>query len=288
VTTAAPSAHPTATPTASPSPSATGASAQPTPTATSTAAPASPAPGASTSTSGDVVSGLLSGVVLAAIVAAVVNVWLARRRTQEEERSRVRTTLAEAYRAYADYREFPYAIRRRNRDQAAAERVRLSEALREVQGRLSYYEAWTRAESPATGNAYARLVAELRRVAGGEMRAAWQEPAVADDPGMNIGPDVVDLSSLKPAEDEFIAAAAAYVAAYTQDPWSSWRRAWPALALLAAFTAIGIVGVVDAVRHHHLASGVLSMITCIVSATAAGGLIAAVVRNGWRRPSSDS
>jgi hypothetical protein len=40
-----------------------------------------------------------------------------------------------------------YAIRRGRHDESAAERVRLSEATHEIQGRLSYYVAWTATES---------------------------------------------------------------------------------------------------------------------------------------------
>ncbi|CAI7979107.1 conserved hypothetical protein [Frankia sp. Hr75.2] len=169
---------------------------------------------------GDFTTVVLSAVVFAALVTGIVNTVLARRSTRLEERARVRTTLAEAYQAYAAYKEFPYAIRRRRADQPAEERIRLSESLREVQARISYYQAWTQAESPETGAAYNDLVAQVRRIAGGAMQKAWQDPPLDSDQGMNIGPDLVDLSALRPAEQAFINAATSHVTALI----SPWRR----------------------------------------------------------------
>ncbi len=117
-----------------------------------------------------VLAALLSGAVVAALIAAAVNTALARRKSLEEERARVRTVFAEAFEAVSAYKEFPYAIRRRRADAPAEERVRLSEELRKVQTRLTYYLAWTRAESQAVGDAYEALVTELRRLAGGACR----------------------------------------------------------------------------------------------------------------------
>jgi hypothetical protein len=152
-------------------------------------------------------SGAVIAAVIAAFVGATVNVALARRKSLEEERARVRTTFAEALQAVAEYKEFPYAIRRRRGDDAAAERVRLSEALREVQAKLSYYTAWTKAESDEVGRAYETLVGELRKVAGTACHEAWLAPPANDDKDMNFPPGVIDLSALKPYEDAFVTAA---------------------------------------------------------------------------------
>jgi hypothetical protein len=198
----------------------------PAPSTVTTTSTTTPTPAPATSV-GPGVSGaalttaVLSGAVVAAVVSGWVNAALARRSTRLEERARVRSTLAEAFQAYADYKEFPYAIRRRRADQPAEERIRLSEEVRRVQSRLSYYEAWTLAESPETGAAYNELTRQLRRVAGGSMREAWQGPALDDDQGMNIGADRVDLSGLKDAEQTFLGAAEAHVAALTTPRW--WR-----------------------------------------------------------------
>ena len=186
---------------------------------TPTPAPATTDPPATSG--GGLTAAVLSAAVVAAIVSGSITTALARRATRLEERARVRTTLAEAYQAYADYKEFPYAIRRRRDDQDGEERIRLSEEVRRVQSRLSFYQAWTRAEDPTTGAAYNDLVGQLRRVAGASMRAAWLEPALNNDAGMNIGPDRVDLSELRTAEEAFLKAAENHVKALTR-PW--WRR----------------------------------------------------------------
>jgi gas vesicle protein len=155
---------------------------------------------------GDLVSVFITGAVIAAIVGAIVNVVLARRKSLEEERARVRTTFAEAFQAVAEYKEFPYAIRRRRHDEPEAERVRLSEALRAVQAKLSYYSAWTKAESDEVGQVYATLVAELRKTAGKACHDAWLALPAREDTDMNFAPGTIDLSTLKPYEDAFIAA----------------------------------------------------------------------------------
>lgn len=189
-------------------------------TTTSTATPV-PATTAPATSGGGLTAAVLSAAVIAAIVSGAITTALARRTTSLEERARVRTTLAEAYQAYADYKEFPYAIRRRRDDQPGQERVRLSDEVRRVQSRLSFYQAWTRAEDTTTGAAYNDLIGQLRRVAGTSMHAAWLEPALDDDTGMNIGPDRVDLSELRPAEEAFLKAAENHVKALTA-VW--WRR----------------------------------------------------------------
>jgi hypothetical protein len=192
-------------------------------TITSTPTPAPATSVASTASGGSITAAVLSGAVVAAVVSGWITTALARRSTRLEERARVRATLAEAYQAYSDYKEFPYAIRRRRTDHDAEERLRLSEEIRRVQSRLSYYRAWTLAESPATGAAYNGLVTQLRRVAGASMHDAWIEPGLDNDAGMNIGPDRVDLSELATAEQQFLDVAKAHVEALTT-PWWSRRR----------------------------------------------------------------
>jgi hypothetical protein len=171
---------------------------------------------------GSILATLLSATFLAAVVGAIVNTTIARKKSLEEERSRVRTTYAEAFEAVAAYKELPYAIRRRRADQSSEERVRLSELGREIQGRLSYYLAWTRAESDEVGAAYARLVERLRATAGSASNRAWQEPPVASDAEMNLGKDKVDLGDLATFEE-------AYVNAVVADLRSRgrWRQALP-------------------------------------------------------------
>ena len=176
-----------------------------------------PAPGVSAA---GLAGAIISGAFLAAMVAGAINVWMARRRSREEERARIRSTFAAAFEAYTAYREFPYAIRRRRADDPEGERIRLSEALRAVQEKLSYYLAWTQAESVEVGQWYGQLIAEARRVAGRAMHDAWNAPPRASDPEMNILPDVVDLSQLEAAEAQYMQAVRDHLVSLA--PW--WAR----------------------------------------------------------------
>lgn len=160
---------------------------------------------------------VLSGVFLAALITTAINIWLARRKSREEERNRLRTSFAEAFAAYSAYKEFPYAIRRRRSDAPAEERIRLSEALREIQANLAYHLAWTTAESQPVGQAYANLIQQVRKIAGVAMHDAWNAPPNDSDHTMNIPPGVVDLSSLAPHETNYIEAVRTHLRTLT--PW---------------------------------------------------------------------
>lgn len=115
------------------------------------------------------------------------------------------------------YKEMPYAIRRRRADDPAAERVRLSETVREIQARLDHFKTWTALENAHVGAAYADLLGELRRVAGRSMHDAWNEPGTDADGGMNMPVGRVDLTALAPYED-------AYLAEVRRALLPSWRR----------------------------------------------------------------
>jgi hypothetical protein len=168
---------------------------------------------------GAVVGTLLSATLLAAMIAAAVNIMLARRKSREEERARLRDRFAQAYGAYAEYCEFAYAIRRRRHDDRPAERVRISEELRKVQAELSAHEAWVKLESETVGTAYAKLIQEMRKIAGGAMRQAWIDEPATSDGSVNIPPTTVDLSPLKPFETAYMNAVAAHLRALA--PWWS-------------------------------------------------------------------
>lgn len=178
----------------------------PTTTVTVTA-PAQPWTTSDAISAGDILSVLLTGAVVAAVVGALVSTLLARRKSLEEERARVRSVFAEAFRTVAAYKEFPYTIRRRRHDEPESERVRISQAMSGVQAELSYYLAWTRAESESVGRCYAALVTEVRRVAGSACRDAWETTPITTDRAMNIkGANAIDLSSIRPLEDAFVEA----------------------------------------------------------------------------------
>lgn len=187
---------------------------------TATVVPSTPpaAPAAADATS--VWPAVVSGAFLAAALTAAINIWLARRKSRDEEISRLRTAFADAFAAHSAYKEMPYAIRRRRFDAAAEERVRLSETLREIQGNLSYHLAWTKIESEAVGRAYADLVQELRKTAGAAMRAAWEASPIESDTAMNIPPAQIDLSALQTLETAYITAVREHVRALNKPWWS--------------------------------------------------------------------
>ncbi|TQF04398.1 hypothetical protein E6W39_21955 [Kitasatospora acidiphila] len=199
----------------------------PTTTAVTTTATATPsslasAPASAATGAGALTSAVVSGAVLAAAITATINLWLARSRSREEERARLRRAFAEAFVAYTTYKELPYAIRRRHADQAADERVRLSEILREIQAQLAYHLAWTALESPAVGRAYKNLVQHLRRTAGTAMHDAWEAPAITTDRQMNVPPTVIDLSELAQYETAYLDAVHTHL--HELLPW--WKRLW--------------------------------------------------------------
>jgi hypothetical protein len=183
-----------------------------------------PAQGEATSASAGgasvLVAAVLSGAFLAAFITAAINIWLARRKTREEEQNRIRTTFAEAFAVYTAYKEFPYAIRRRRADTPGEERIRLSEALREIQASLAYHLAWTTSESEQAGKAYTELIEQVRRTAGTAMHEAWNAPANDSDSAMNIPPTLVDLSELTTHETAYIDAIRTHLRKLA--PW--WAR----------------------------------------------------------------
>ncbi len=197
-----PSISPPVTTTAPPTLTAHAASA----TTTSTAEPKEPTPEQEASAPG----GGIPWILLAAALTGLVAVVLAWAKARSEARARSRILFAEAYQWYAAYKEFPYAVRRRRttpRETAGAEeRIRLSEAMREVQAKLDYFRVWTALEDPAAGAAYATLLKQCRIVAGGSIRDAWLEPGTSRDPDMNIPPPRVDLRARESYEDAYQAA----------------------------------------------------------------------------------
>lgn len=154
-------------------------------------------------TSEALLQAVLSGSVLAAVIGFGANIYFARRKSLEEERNTVRDRCASAQQAVFNYKELPYAIRRRNADSPAEERIRLSEIFRLIQSDLAYYEAWTIGESQALGDTFDKLLGQLRRQAGGACRAAWQAAPISSDAEMNIDASHVDLSGLLDYEIAF-------------------------------------------------------------------------------------
>jgi hypothetical protein len=157
---------------------------------------------------------ILTSSLVAALISPLASMILAHRKSVQEEKSRVRTLFAEAYQAATDYAEFPYAIRRRRADEPAAERIRLSEQLRQIQSKISFFQQWTRMENNTVGQAYNLLIASLKSTAGSACAAAWNVPAISEDSEMNIPPGVIDLSPLKAQQDAYMESVQNYLARY--------------------------------------------------------------------------
>jgi hypothetical protein len=144
--------------------------------------------------------------IVAAIVAAAVSLTtfaLAGRRARLD---RQRQVFADALDAVMTYREYPFIVFRRNPDEPAKERQRISVSLSELQARLNGFRGRLRVEDAYVGARYAELLAATRRVAGPMITDAWnRDPAPADASIHNPG---WDLSELDAYDDAFLRAVA--------------------------------------------------------------------------------
>ena len=155
--------------------------------------------------------------LIGAAAAAVINLLVLAAVGLREERRRRRDFYAAALEATLAYREFAYAIPRRRHDAAADERVRISEALRNVQRDLAQAESLMRVErATKVAAAYRQLLAKTREVAGGYMQNAWERDPITSDAEMNTGGGL-DFSRL----DQF---ETAYLDAVEED--LQWHRFW--------------------------------------------------------------
>jgi hypothetical protein len=142
---------------------------------------------------------------LIAAAASLLTLWVTGIRA---DRTRRRALYAKALEAALAYREFPYLIRRRNHSDLAGERVRISEALREVQRDLAFCESMLRMERHTKVYVeYKNLVAPTRIIAGGYMRDEWDRPPITTDSEVNV-PGGFDYSGLAAEEKAFTDATA--------------------------------------------------------------------------------
>ncbi|MEJ7786291.1 MAG: hypothetical protein WKF96_15920 [Solirubrobacteraceae bacterium] len=125
------------------------------------------------------------------------------------ERERLRELYAGGWAAVQAYKEMAFAVRRRNIDERAAERVRLSEAMREIQKDLSFHEALIgRERSGKIAAEYRILVAKTREIAGGIVKRSWNEDPIASDKEMHSPAIAAELAALEPFEDGYLSAIA--------------------------------------------------------------------------------
>jgi hypothetical protein len=153
---------------------------------------------------------LLTSAVVSAIVAGIVALATFALGGRRERKDRQRQVFADAYAATAAYREFPFMIRRRNANDDAGERVRLSNALSEVQQQLVQHQAVLRVEAPGVARSYTELVRKTRQVAGSYISDAWKRPPPADDTGVSI--QDIDLSALDEFDDVYLREVADHIA----------------------------------------------------------------------------
>jgi hypothetical protein len=150
-----------------------------------------------------------------ALVGVLLTLFVNGRRT---ERTRRRDLYSKGWAAVQAYKEFAFAVRRRNADDRAGERVRISTAMGEVQKELAYYEAMIGRErvsefvATVTGrdhrgvvaDAYLTLVAETRKVAGGIIKRSWDEDPISADSEMHAPEIAKELAALEPFEAAFL------------------------------------------------------------------------------------
>lgn len=128
------------------------------------------------------------------------------------ERERLRGLYAGGWAAVQAYKEMAFAIRRRNSDDRAAERVRLSEALREIQKDLAYHEALIgRERSGDVATEYRVLIAKTREIAGGIIKRSWDEEPITSDKEMHSPEIAAELEPLKHFEERYMSAVAGTV-----------------------------------------------------------------------------
>jgi hypothetical protein len=141
-----------------------------------------------------------------AFAGVMIKIWWDARSARRE---RLRELYAEGWAVVQAYKEMAFAIRRRNLDDRPGERVRLSEAMREIQKNISYYEALIgRERSGRVAAEYRSLVAETREVAAGIIRRSWNEEPITSDSQMHSPEIAAELGGLKPFEDGYTNAVA--------------------------------------------------------------------------------
>lgn len=120
-------------------------------------------------------------------------------------RERRRELFAGGWAAVQSYKEMAFAIRRRDATDPARERVRLSEALRDIQHDISFHEAMIGRDSAGdVAAAYIQLVKKTREIAGGIIKRSWNQPPIASDAEMHAPEIAGELQELRPFEDAYL------------------------------------------------------------------------------------
>lgn len=158
-----------------------------------------------------------------AFLAAMITLWINGRRAHRE---RLRELYAGGWAAVQAYKEMAFAIRRRNENDRASERVRLSETLREIQKELAYHEALIGRERAGRAAAeYRVLVAKTREIAGGIVRRSWDQEPITSDQEMHAPTIATELAMLKPFEEGYLNAVSDQLSGRPAELSSRERRA---------------------------------------------------------------
>jgi hypothetical protein len=109
---------------------------------------------------------------------------------------RQRQVFADALDAVTRYREYPFIVYRRNADDEARERQRISSDLSSLQAQLNGFKGRLRVEDAAIGTRYVELVDATRHIVGPMITEAWNRPpATVDAQVHNPGWDFSKLDS---------------------------------------------------------------------------------------------
>jgi hypothetical protein len=126
---------------------------------------------------------IVAGIaIIGGVITTLVTYLLSQRAARRSQRA---ATFAEAIAAVEDYAEMPYRIRRRRPTTEA--RYDLTDEVSKIQARLAYHQALLQIEVPEVAEPFGALVRATKIQAGGQMKAAWQQPAFTDDTQMNLG-----------------------------------------------------------------------------------------------------
>jgi len=140
-------------------------------------------------------SAWVTPTIVIAVVSLAVSLWtffLTGRRSRVD---RQRQVFADAMDAVMTYREYPFIVFRRNADDLASERRRISADLSELQAKLNGFRGRLKVEDRYVGERFAELLGATRRIAGPMIAEAWNgEPASADENVHNPGFDLTPLN----------------------------------------------------------------------------------------------
>lgn len=169
-------------------------------------------------TSNELVIGIFKALIVA--VAAPLLVFVVKSWHSEfvKRRDRRRELYADALSACMEYKEFPYVIYRRNGKKPEDERLRISEALRDVQKRIAHHQAWLKTESKSVADKYDELVTTLRSVAGEEMKKRWMAAPIKKDADMTVAPKF-DWGAITEKETAYLEAVRKQLAPFWKRPF---------------------------------------------------------------------